>query len=154
MDHPDVETQLLPEELASDSSSSDEVYTSDHELEEESERIFSASPIKSTSNLLVLQYATHHNLTQVALADLLWLLSIHCPSPNTIPRSVHAFNMQFPSLIQDFSLYYFCSSCVHEVDSKEVLPCPNIHCGFRALSTFIELPIDLQIVKLLDRKFT
>ena len=160
-------TQLLPEELASDPSSSDSE-VSDTEFDtpvdvSESEfnapvdeKVFSDCPVTNcVSNLLILQYSSRHNLTQEAIADLLSLLKIHCP-PNTVPTSFHSFQGQFPSLQLNHTVHYFCRCCLQQVPGKDVLTCPNNDCRkslqeFRALSSFFEIPIEPQITNLLQR---
>ncbi len=154
-------TELLPEELPSDSSDNEgynEANESEFDDDTETpvdEKVFSNCPVtKSVSNLLILQYSRRHDLTQEAVADLLNLLSIHCPSPNAVPPSLHSFQGQFPSLQPNLIIHYFCTSC----PGKEVLTCPNTDCGkslqeFRALSSFFELPIEPQIASLLKRMY-
>lgn len=143
-------TAQLPDEPASDPSdlSASETETDaegDVETELE-ERVFSNCPLKkSTSNLLLMQYSVRHNLTQEAVADLLSLLSIHCPSPNSIPSSLYCFQKLFPSLHTIYTVHYFCSSCLQEVPGKEILICPNADCG-KSLKEFPAL-------NLLERMF-
>ena len=39
----------------------------------------------ASSSILMLKYAMKHNITKDALADLLNLIKLHCPKPNTFP---------------------------------------------------------------------
>lgn len=167
-------TELLPEEPAFDAESSDEAIAdldeAGHELDEASQsesntespespkKVFVDCPLtESASNLLVLQYSIRHSLSQEAVADLLKLLQIHCPTPNTVPSSLYLFRKQFPSLQNMATSHYFCSFCLQEVSGKELSSCPNFACGkslqtFQALSSFFELSIEQQITNLLERK--
>ena len=163
----DFLAELLPEEFAidppTDTLSDHDSDAGDNEVDgaesQAEDLVFSNCPItKSTSNLLILQYATRHNLTQEALADLLSLLSIHCPSPNIVPPSVYSFQKHFSFLYPNITLHYFCSKCLQQVPGKAVSACPNTNCGgslqeFRALSSFFEVPIEAQISHLLERKY-
>ncbi len=78
-----------------------------------------------SSSVLVMKCKMRHNLTQEALADLLQLLNLHCPSPNQCPSSVYLFNKQY------------CGSDLSVPDSA---------------SSFIEVPLDSQLRVLLERK--
>ena len=93
---------LLPEVPAFDdaeSSDSDEPEAGQDELDkagedelsvESEEKVFIDCPLtKSASNLLILQYSMRHSLSQEAVGDLLKLLSIHCPTPNTVIILIH-----------------------------------------------------------------
>ena len=155
--------ELLPQELytsdipftESDSSGDD----SESETSDTVAKVFNGCPLTpSASNLLILQYSARHNLTQEAVSDLLKLLSIHLPTPNTIPKSLYCFQKKFPSLQYNLKLHYYCSSCLQQVDKKDVVICPNAQCrqslqNYRALSTFFELPIETQIASLMGRKY-
>jgi hypothetical protein len=158
-------TKLLPEEPAFDDAESDDESEADlAELDTESclaeDKVFFNCPItNSASNLLILQYSMRHSLSQEAVADLLKLLSIHCPTPNTVPSSRYRFQKQFPSLQCAVTIHYFCSFCLQEVSGKEVSICPNSTCGkslhgFQALSSFFELSSEQQMANLLERKLT
>lgn len=154
-DDEDVDLPVDPEtEMFTDFSDSDE--NSDEDPEAES--VFQGCPLsKSASNLLVLKYRIRHNLTLQATSDLLDLLRIHCPAPNTIPSSLHHFNGQFPTLNYQTTLHYFCSSCLQLVPGTQASTCPNTSCGkslktFRSLSSFIELSLEEQVMNLMERK--
>ena len=155
----DVDLPADPEVAitCSDDSESDES-SDETSIATEEESVFQGCPLsKSSSNLLVLKYKIRHNLTLQATSDLLDLLQLHCPSPNSIPSSLHCFNMQFPTLCYKTTLHYFCSSCLQLVPNKQTSTCPNTSCGkslraFRALSSFIELSLDDQIKNLMERK--
>jgi len=112
---------------------------------------------QSSSSLLIKQYSVRHNLTQEALADLLKLLRLHCPTPNSLPISLYSFQKHFHSLQIPLTLHYYCSSCLQHLPNCEMLRCPNVTCGKglktpRAISSFIEMPLEQQIVTLMERK--
>ena len=164
--HADELTELLPVESDQVHDPSMSEVDSDAENENEacssvqtSKHVFANCPItETTSNLLILRYSTRHNITQEAIHDLLQLLSIHCPTPNAIPRSLHSFHSSFPSLQQKFTMHYFCSSCLQKLFSKQTITCPNIDCGKslktkRAISSFIELSIETQITNILQSTY-
>ena len=143
----------------SESDESDEDNRNSPIVSDDERRVFEDCPLtESSSNLLILNYSIRHNLTLQATSDLLDLLRLHCPVSNTIPSSLHRFYNQLPKLNYPTTLHYFCSSCLQLVPSKQIFTCPNISCGkllseFRALSSFIELPLEEQIVNLMERKY-
>ena len=149
-------THLIYRSLRVHDSSGDD---SESETSDTVAKVFNGCPLTpSASNLLILQYSARHNLTQEAVSDLLKLLSIHLPTPNTIPKSLYCFQKKFPSLQYNLKLHYYCSSCLQQVDKKDVVICPNAQCrqslqNYRALSTFFELPIETQIASLMGRKY-
>ena len=66
--------------------------------------LYEGSALTCASNsILMLKYAMKHNITKDALADLLDLIKLHCPKPNTCPPTLYYFNKQFQNL------YYPCS---------------------------------------------
>lgn len=159
-DHDINEDVDLPEEIkAYDISTDDNSEIDDDVNLTEEECVFHGCPLaKSSSNVLILQYSVRHNLTVEATTDLFELLRLHCPAPNTIPPSMHCFRKQFQSLTYPSILHYFCSNCLQLIPNKEIAICPNISCGkslktFRALSSFIELSLEEQIINLMERMF-
>ena len=109
----------------------------------------------SASSVLVLQFKMKHKLTQEALGDLLELLKLHCPSPNKCFQSVYLFTKQFHELKLPVTFHYFCSSCLRIVKDND-RNCQNTSCSKDlsapgAMSSFIEVSIEAQLQKLLER---
>ena len=114
-----------------------------------------------TSSVLIMKFALRHKLTQEALADLLRLVKLHCPSPNQCPSSLYQFNKEFRDLHYPIVLHHFCSACLHvvEIESSEMESkmCTNPHCNSdlssqNSVSSFIEVPVDYQLKTLLERE--
>ena len=123
------------------------------------EALFAGCPLTTnSSNLLILQFKMRHNLTQEALADLLKLLQLHCPSPNHCLPSVYLFNKRFEGLKCPLQLHYFCTNCLQELTENDINECPNHSCArdlqvLGGKSSFIEVPIEQQLKSMMERKY-
>ena len=111
----------------------------------------------SPCSLLVKQYSLRHNLTQAALADLIQLLRLNSSTPDVLLPSVCLFEKQFQSLHYPLKIHYFCSVCLQLLPSSQIHQCPNDVCKTSfatvgAISSFIELPIELQLANMMRRK--
>lgn len=109
-----------------------------------------------SSSTLLMKYKMRHNLTKEALSDLLQLIRLHLPSPNQYPSSLYIFQKQFLDLPYPFVFHSFCAKCLGTVTSERV--CVNQHCSNgvlddNSISSFIELPVDLQLQIILKRMF-
>lgn len=97
-----------------------------------------------------------HNLTKEALSDLLQLIRLHLPVPNQYPSSLHRLEKQFHDLRYPYTLHYFCVRCLGSVKESERV-CSNTYCNSildnGSISSFIEVPIDLQLKTILERMF-
>ena len=99
-----------------------------------------------------------HNLTMEALADLLQVVKLHCPSPNNIPSTLFHFKKRFQDLQYTVQYHFYCNACLTEVpENCEV--CSNQDCCYnfaeaKSLSSFIELPVGLQLKSILSRKLS
>ena len=105
----------------------------------------------------MLKYAMKHNITEDALADLLHLIKLRCPKPKLVHP--HYINKQFQNLYYPMTFHYFCSECFHEVidpQQSSHMGCSNPYCknilNERMVSSFIEIPIDLQLKSILECK--
>ena len=107
----------------------------------------------SASSVIIMKYATKHNLTVNALADLLQLVKLHCPSPNNIPSTLFHFKKEFQELQYPVIYHYYCNACLMEA-SEDAQVCSNQECSTEtnSYSSFIELPIGLQLKSILSRK--
>ena len=113
----------------------------------------------SPYSILVKQYSMRHNLTLEALADLLQLLHLQSQgSADTIPRSLFTFNKQFNKLKYPVNKHYFCSYCLQLLPSDHLSICPNDICKISltskgAISSFLEISLEGQLINLLQRKY-
>lgn len=121
--------------------------------------VFQNCPLTVTSSLLLIKkYQMRHKLTQEALSDLLQLMRLHFPTPNLLPSSLYLFNKQLPVLANPLEYTYFCSRCLQELPSKDESTCSNSACGYSlsgpgAISSFIEVPLEPQLVTLLQSMY-
>ncbi len=125
---------------------------------DEPQRLYEgASLTTSTSSLLISKYKLRLNLTGEALSDLLRLLKLHCPSPNTVPASPYLFK-RFRELKYPVTYHYFCNTCLSSIDGPATATeCTNPGCAQDftlgdGKSYFLELPIEKQLCKILERK--
>ena len=119
--------------------------------------LYECAPLTvSTSNLLVMKYKMRHNLTTEAVADLLKLLSLHCPSPNVCTPSVYHLQKSFERMKLPVTYHYYCISCLTSVTSTAVtcILCGNSLLDPDSKSYFTELSIEAQLIELFQRKFT
>lgn len=120
-------------------------------------KLFEGSPLDTlSSNVLIMKYSMKHKLTNDALADLLKLLKLHLPTPNHCSESVYCLRKSLDQLATGYLhvTHYFCSSCSTEVEENCVL-CPNPDCetalvSIDSRSSFIEIPIEQQLKKIID----
>ena len=111
-----------------------------------------ASLSTAASNVLMMKYAVKHQLSWEALADLLQLVKLHCPFPNSVPSTLYYFKKHFKDLEYPTKHHYFCSTCLSEV-SEDAKVCRN-RCSLNksvSVSSFIEVPVDLQLKSILER---
>ena len=157
----DLDDLLPPEnhvvhDLVSESSR-DQSYTVDDEINNADLPNESNCDLVSSCSLLVKQYSMRHGLTQEAVTDLLHLLQLYLPDPGILPSSLYLFEKQFRSLKYPVKFHYMCSYCSQCLPNDKVVHCPNQLCRkalktVGEISSFIELPIDQQLINLLQRK--
>lgn len=120
--------------------------------------LYKDAPITTaSSSVLLIKFTMKHGITQEALADLLKVLQLHFPSPNNLPSTLYHFKKQFRSLQYPVTHHHFCSKCLAEV-SKESEFCNSSYCCSdltkpHSKSSFIEVPVDLQLKCILERKY-
>lgn len=136
----------------------DETMTERHDNSSHHEnKLYRGAPITTaSSSILLMKFIMKHRITQEALTDLLKILQLHCPSPNSLPSTVYYFKKQFRDFQYPISYHYFCSKCFAEVSTESEV-CNNSYCNStlteaHSKSSFIEVPIDLQLKCILERK--
>ncbi|XP_034241780.1 uncharacterized protein LOC117645631 [Thrips palmi] len=138
----------------SDSEESDHEESSADEDPPQPEEIplYPGAPITLGQSLLsILTFSIVHQLSGACIADLLGLVTLHCPPGNSCVQSLHNFRKHFSGM-EPFVMkrHYFCSSCVYPLDEENGI-CDVCHKGNNS-SYFIELPIKNQLAKLLARE--
>ena len=106
----------------------------------------------NVSNLLIMKYKMRHNITDVALDDLLKLLRFHSPVPNSISPSVYRFKRQFDIADLESSFHYFCSTCLEKLPGKDSMVCSYCKADIKmkGISSFIELSVPQQLLHILQ----
>lgn len=93
--------------------------------------IYADAPVTvAVSCLLILTYAMRYSLTGEAIADLLRLIRVHCPSPNQICCSLYRFRQYFQNMKLPVKFHLFCTKCsslLTQVDASHFV-CPNALC--------------------------
>lgn len=150
---PDTDNHIEEDDEGDDDEVANDVTKVQHEV-----LYKEASITTSASSVLLMKYAMKHKLSMEALTDLLQIVKLHCPSPNNIPSSLFHFKKQFKDFQYPINYHYFCNVCLSEVP-KDVEFCSNQACSYsfteaNSLSSFIELPVGLQLKSILERKST
>ena len=68
----------------------------------------------------IMQYATANKLTYTAIEELLKLLQILCPSPNSLPTTLYKFKKFFQQYSAGFEQQQVCSECFTSLNKGEV----------------------------------
>ena len=117
--------------------------------------LYTGSPVTfSVSLLLIITFAMRHNLTGMALADLLTLINVHLLVPNCFAKSTAVLNHFFRQLKKPIEYHYYCRFCYQYIGLQKVSCCSNKYClkDFTkkgALAYFIVLPLVVQLHALL-----
>lgn len=166
IDTTDFLTDLLPEESSVNELVGLCPFEEDHPTTDDSTmldlvahdtRCSRIPPTLSSSSLLSMQCSMRHNLTEEALSDLLQVIKLCRNSQDSIPSTVYLFKKQFECLKYPLDFHYFCSRCLQLLSSNRLSLCPNECCNSNlsstgAVSSFIELPLESQLVSLMQRK--
>ncbi len=143
-----------PDTVASSSSDDDLEPNPEPNSLEVSQQLYEGSQLSvQQSSILIKKFTTRHNVSNEGLQDLLHLIKLHCPLPNKFSTSTYLFNQQFGKISVEF--LYFCGNCLESINIDTKI-CTNIACGKEVridgrLSSFIEVPISLQLERLLGR---
>ena len=134
----------------------DEAETNDHSCQYKDKLYKDAVITTASSSVLLMKFTMKHGITQEALADLHKVLQLHFPSPNNLPSTLYHFKKQFRSLQYPVNYHYFCSKCLAEVSVESEI-CNNSYCSSNlskshSKSSFIEIPVDLQLKCILEHK--
>lgn len=142
-----------------DSDSDQELTAPVDSVEENAENfLYEGCDITSKSaSLLIKSYVYRHNLSGQAQTDLLRLLQLLLPKPNTLPKSLYLFRKDDRSS-DVITRHYYCSHCFSLVPNSSLSStCPNEFCRkeFQITSGnfFIQLSIENQLKTLLSRKY-
>lgn len=121
--------------------------------------LYTGSPVTfSVSLLLIITFAMRHNLSGLALADLLTLINVHLLVPNCFAKSSAVLNRFFRQLKKPIEYHYYCSFCYQYIGLQKNSCCSNKYClkDFNkkgALAYFIVLPLVVQLHSLLASKY-
>lgn len=123
--------------------------------EEKNIPLYKDAPITlDESLLLVLTFALRHNLSGVAITDLLKLVSLHCRKEEcTLKPSLYFYKKHFSHLKAPVKLHYFCSECYEPLTSAKS-KCANLmqHKNKMECCYFLELSLEEQIQTHFKRK--
>ena len=86
-----------------------------------------SSLIVPSSSILIMKYMIQHNLTKEALADLLQLIKLHCPSQNQCLSLTYQFKKQFSDFQYSIIVHNFCSSACMKLQIFQSLAYAAIH---------------------------
>ena len=107
---------------------------------------------RTSSHLLISKFAARHSLTDVAVKDLLTLIKLHCPQPNSCYQSLYEFQKDSENVSDKFILHYYCTKCTTEMSSGEETNCPGCKVKVKnvkdSVSSFLEVCIESQLQSL------
>lgn len=107
------------------------------------------------SNVLIKKYVSRHNISDEGLKDLLQLIKLHCPIPNTRFTSPHIFHKEFHPETSNVVYHYYCSKCLIETEEDTKI-CLNQDCHNNLSGpgrcSFIEVQLIPHLCKFLQRK--
>lgn len=101
----------------------------------------------ATSTLLIQTFAMRHSLSEQALSDLLTLVELHCPLPNTFTANIAAFQSHFHAKDRDIVKCYFCTFChlqgKRKVSDRQLLICKGCQreIGGNDRDSFLTVPL-------------
>lgn len=112
--------------------------------------------------LLFKSFAYCHHISGQAQADLLQLIHLLLPEPNSLPTSLYMLNKEDAHACSGHGgivRHYFCSWCFTLIpDALACSKCPNDLCQMEfkmdSDNFFIELPVEEQVKMLLSRRLT
>lgn len=152
----DWDENRMDEQLETDENDSQDSFVKITELSSSRDSpLYAGSPVTfSVSLLLIITFAMRHNLTGLALADLLTLINVHLLVPNCFAKSTAVLNCFFRQLKKPIEYHYYCSFCYQYIGLKKISCCSNKYCSTDfskkgALSYFIVLPLAVQLHSLL-----
>ena len=95
--------------------------------------------------VLLLTFISRHKLTNVAILDLLSLLQLICPSPNTLPNSLHYF-WKLVSAKNTSQHHYICHRCMDilQEDSENCPTCRSAVCQPKKYFTTLHIHTQLK----------
>lgn len=122
---------------------------SDNQSDIENQPLYQGSRLTvSMSMLLIVTFATRHNLSGVALCDLLNLLEVHCPSDNICRATLTMYQDFFRKLKTPLIYNHFCDKCFLSIEKDaKCETCPN--CSSTSIRYFITIPLKDQMETIL-----
>lgn len=104
-----------------------------------SQPLYNGAPLTTEESVYATyQYAIRNKLSYQATSQLLDLIGVHLPSPNSYPSSFYALK-KYVSRMTTLALNKFCSTCLAEVP-KEHKHCCKSECKHSSLCYYTVLP--------------
>ena len=73
--------------------------------------------------ILLLAFITRHNLTNEAISDLFYIITLICPKPNRCCKSLYRFKKYLSFMITPTSFCYYCPTCFSLIDTTINMIC-------------------------------
>lgn len=124
-----------------------------NQSENQSGKVYENSRLSTKSSELALRsFSARHHLTEQAQDDLLQLLDIHLPKPNSIPSSVYILEKN--SILKPISVeaetHLICPLCCSSIPDESVTKCPNSSCNYDS-STSAEKTLSFYCVSIKEQ---
>ena len=97
-------------------------------------------------NASMMSLVQRHNLTYACQADILQLCSAILPTPNAVPSSALTLRRHFVNLGEATITHHFCGSCIEELQHSSRCSKQDCISSMVPSSTFIEIPLDKQLI--------
>ena len=106
------------------------------------------------SIMLIMSFGMRHQLTGVALSDLLVLIELHCLLPNLCRKSLRSIQSYFCNLKQPLEFHYYCQkqTCMKYFGQSNILRCTTCGEDCSVPAYFIMIPLANQLTSILSSK--
>lgn len=161
---PDVDSESDHDQLDSEPHNNREQRNSDHQQNSQQRTanisdadiplyLGAAISLKVTM-ILLLTFVVRHNLSNEAISDLLYLIELICPKPNSCFTSIHKFKTYFSCLVTPAKLCYYCPTCFSELSEIDTVCsiCNSIFQSVKDMAYFLRFPISAQINNLFSKQ--
>ena len=92
-------------------------------------------------------FMSRHNLTYSSQTDILGLLSMVLPTPNTVPSSSAVLITKFANFISEVIVQHYCGSCTSIIDTGSSCMRPLCSRVQKPYAVFIRIPLTAQLTE-------
>ena len=95
----------------------------------------------------IMHFCTTSKLSYTAISELLKLLQVLCPVPNSLPTTVYRLKQFFKQYNLKYNIHQYCSECLNQVN--------DCHCSeaSRKMCHVVDAPIEKPLEIIISSKF-